>query len=93
MEEYRSQTNRSMNEVEAVDALKKKWSGNPLELLLEFLVSFYAVPSNSDKTHPLLQENLVSLGSAFVADKKLGSIFQVLYVKQRAMTASPRSNA
>ena len=61
-----------MTELEALDALKKRWTGNALELLCEFLICFYAVPLNAAKVHSLLSEDLVSMGSAFMTHKKIG---------------------
>ena len=70
--EYKSQTNRNMNDFEASDALKKRWTGNALDLICEFLVSFYAVPQNDKLKHSLFSDELVSIGSAFIAHKKIG---------------------
>jgi len=64
-----------MIEHEAVDALKKRWTGNTIDLIAEFLISFYATPANAEKTYPLLSEDLVCMGSAFVAHKKIGQVF------------------
>mmetsp|Transcript_26473 Transcript_26473/g.33034 ORF Transcript_26473/g.33034 Transcript_26473/m.33034 type:complete len:193 (+) Transcript_26473:68-646(+) len=72
VEEYKSQTHRNMKEHEAADVLKKRWQGKSLDIILEFLVCFYAVQANSDKTHTLLSESLVAIGSAFIPHKKAG---------------------
>ena len=40
--EYERQTNRAKPDYEAVDSFKKKWAGSALDILIEFLVSFYS---------------------------------------------------
>ena len=77
-----------MTKFEVVDALKKRWTGNALDLLCEFFISFYAVSHNVDKFHILLSEDLLTMGTAFVAHKKIGQVFQAVYVKQK-MGVSP----
>ena len=73
--EYTRQTNRAKADYEAVDSFKKKWSGSALDVVIEFLVSFYSVQTNANKTHSLLSENLVAIGSAFIKSKKHSSLF------------------
>ena len=82
--EYKNQTcqREDQPEYEATDFAKKRWSGSPVDLVIDILVNFYSNPANKDATHSILSGDLTSIGSALVKSKKYNQIFQVLFVKR-----------
>ena len=44
--EFNRQTQRNMKDFDAKDSLKKRWSGSPLDLVCEMLVTFYSAKAN-----------------------------------------------
>ena len=94
VQEYAHTTSRNKSDYDAVDSTKKNWSGTPLSLLIEMLVMFYSVPSNAKKTHSLLADNLVAIGSAIITHKKFSQVFQVLYIKSKvSLSESAKASA
>ena len=59
-------------EFEVTDYYKKKFTGSALDLVLFMLTSFYSTQENAKKTHSLLSEQLMSIGSCYLTDKTYG---------------------